>query len=62
LSDAQDNSGTDTDTSSDYGDESWPAAEGATASEQAADLVYWGTCPCESTLAVIHGQANSECL
>ena len=29
-----------TDTSSDYCDESWPAAEGATASEQAAEI-YW---------------------
>ena len=40
LSDGQGDSGTDTDTSSDYGDESWPAAEGATANEQAAEL-YW---------------------
>lgn len=40
LSDGQDDSGTDTDTSSDYCDERCPAAEGATASEQAAEI-YW---------------------
>ena len=40
LSEGQGDSGTDTDTSSDYGEEAWPAAEGATANEQAAEL-YW---------------------